>query len=951
MGLPHADGSITWAAGWQIVVPHALVTLFVPYITVDKDGCPWICGIWRYYTGIPPYSWTRLVYKSSTNDGTWSTAGGFPYDLGPDTGSPPSGQFGDYWGVAAAPSNSTSDVLIVYTARGAALKGRIYSGSMGGEMTISSSAIIYACEFSVIGLDNKYHVAFERPTDYYLMDTYYNGTSWVESTVQSTFYSAVGYRAPVLSFNYTSSPWQVMLAWIEDNATYWQIKYKTWVSGTGWDASPSVFCVDNYYGMQYYTLSAFYANYGGKIGVHFASYVTPTYLHYSYINWTGYTEPPPPPPGSVITAFNITNMNAGNWLFAEERYYDFVITVNSTNMTYLLAPIDTIQINFTDGAAHAIVACARVAANSSIISVGTDYSTTAAGLITALQSADNATITMKVMLRLNIIDCFYVDFYAKINNTAADESDWALVASDYCNIYSRGGLCEDVFTGNAGRIAGGEVFELYTTMYAPGGEVAYAKSSQYWRNLQHVKMQFSVVLHEKNSLYEPDPILYLEYAMQVHDGTGWYTPLTVRMDYVNSSFTHPNVGSYSTIWLNYFVIFIDGTGTIFKNETIYTYLTVPIVSAGVEVKLEWELFLDIWFNRMNGSSVIAGRINSYYFPMKDDAAWWQRFWLGGTWGVDDTKPKESAGAATMYRPDGSVIYSKDVELMRLVCAMNASYPTGMAQKTVSVKNYRTFDLTITTRNMEGIQTPTFDETKMATFSTSSFFGSVWSALAGVLSGIVTALAPALAFISSAAVGLIDSLLQTLTGQSGVFSAFLAAVSAAISSAVSFMTVIASNIVTVATTIVSTVTWFLGTFFDSIWGILNFVFLTPTFNIITAFGTILGVSYAWLAGTTYTNGWGQVFDFTYLSTMHIGGLTGGICIFFLLFVVGFFLTILSCFAKMSLDPIAVPVRLVWRMVLSMIQIMTFVWHISVSLIQLLVQTAHAIRDLLPRPFGF
>lgn len=73
-GIPEADGSITWSADEQVVNWD---NIELPNITVDSNGFPWITyHIW-------PDVGSTWVSKSSTNDGTWVTAPGFPYELSP----------------------------------------------------------------------------------------------------------------------------------------------------------------------------------------------------------------------------------------------------------------------------------------------------------------------------------------------------------------------------------------------------------------------------------------------------------------------------------------------------------------------------------------------------------------------------------------------------------------------------------------------------------------------------------------------------------------------------------------------------------------------------------------------------------------------------------------------------------------------------------------------------
>lgn len=77
-GTPNSDGSIDWIDSEQLVENVAGTALA---IGVDDDGYPWV----SYYdsTNTRP-----KVNASSTNDGTWTDADGFPYTLAADTTRP-----------------------------------------------------------------------------------------------------------------------------------------------------------------------------------------------------------------------------------------------------------------------------------------------------------------------------------------------------------------------------------------------------------------------------------------------------------------------------------------------------------------------------------------------------------------------------------------------------------------------------------------------------------------------------------------------------------------------------------------------------------------------------------------------------------------------------------------------------------------------------------------------
>jgi hypothetical protein len=77
-GVPNSDGTITWGTQ-QIAQDSQPITAYdFVQISADSNGYPWIAyETYNYSTGIA----APFLIKSSTNDGTWQTAQGFPYQL------------------------------------------------------------------------------------------------------------------------------------------------------------------------------------------------------------------------------------------------------------------------------------------------------------------------------------------------------------------------------------------------------------------------------------------------------------------------------------------------------------------------------------------------------------------------------------------------------------------------------------------------------------------------------------------------------------------------------------------------------------------------------------------------------------------------------------------------------------------------------------------------------
>jgi len=120
-GTLNANGTITWDSAELVAyaVPGGYQGLY-PSIEVDSGGYPHIGFLRLTNPSTHPYS--VIVTKSSTNDGTWSTASGFPYTLW--TGSTYYG-----WAIPIALTNGKVYWAYLKNSYNAALSGRLWNGS------------------------------------------------------------------------------------------------------------------------------------------------------------------------------------------------------------------------------------------------------------------------------------------------------------------------------------------------------------------------------------------------------------------------------------------------------------------------------------------------------------------------------------------------------------------------------------------------------------------------------------------------------------------------------------------------------------------------------------------------------------------------------------------------------------------------------------------------------
>lgn len=190
-GTPNSDGTITWSAE-QIAYDAVYVKnvqqeyLNYPSVTTDSNGYPFIS--FTYYESVNA---VRLTYitKSSTNDGTWATASGFPMELS-----------NVYTYISAVVRMTSGKVYAVWdtsisTLSQGPLKGKLWDGtSLGSEETVSIGNVQTLGYFSALAIGDVVHVFY--------LNSYYNlrwckrDDTWTDSALTAATTSTT---APVVS--------------------------------------------------------------------------------------------------------------------------------------------------------------------------------------------------------------------------------------------------------------------------------------------------------------------------------------------------------------------------------------------------------------------------------------------------------------------------------------------------------------------------------------------------------------------------------------------------------------------------------------------------------------------------------------------------------------------------------------------------------------------------------
>lgn len=454
-------------------------------------------------------------------------------------------------------------------------------------------------------------------------------------------------------------------------------------------------------------------------------------------------------------AVEITDMEGcGNWVFSEEQYYTFQAKYWDGDG---YADLDTMKIKFTDGIEDVIAVYNQPDEEWSLES-GSEVVNLKAGTKTVLDS-NLLQVTFEIYFKNTITDALDVDIEMWCNDTSGEEDDWEIKEADYFNIYNLGGASTLETSGTARRLTGGDVFELQTS------NSSWADSYLVFRNLQHFKVMVKVTIDPDSSpewewasgIYSIK--YYVDYCTTDDEWiTGWALNLTLGDLNNRNPYGTYMFWNWTANWYN--------RDLLVKSEDFWTYWAYTL--NGSDSKISNQMWIDLWFNKENASSVIGGRVNAYYFPMTDTSNVWLRWLTGSNWGPYEELRKQSMFFDTLKDENGETLHTQQIKLVKIGARVQITDSNYTQELTIS--DYDVFDLTTspTTIVFQGIQTPVFDETRVPLMPQGGFLGAIVSALNQLGGWISNALGPALLGFWNSFVGFLDTVF-TFTGNPTLFS--------------------------------------------------------------------------------------------------------------------------------------------------------------------------------------
>lgn len=425
-------------------------------------------------------------------------------------------------------------------------------------------------------------------------------------------------------------------------------------------------------------------------------------------------------------AFDIVNFTSnfegcGNWVFVNEKYYSFNLTLGATTDGYAL---DSMQMRFSTLTREGYIVNTFTYAENWTVAFSPENTsmepTRLADGIILFQ--DELTIyTFKIYFTSECSDiwkddCVDVDLH--LNSTGGYSTGWLAIASDMFKIYSLGGFVTNTtIIGDAGLMDTGTAFSMW------GHNDSYIYRSFIYRDLVHIKLlpEISAIIAKQTF----DVSYGIDYCLNGYDWVqGWELKLSADSVTVGSILYF----NWTVRWYNRGVFVSEQVIRSFHHtgfprgydDSYYRSYTTTA-----------SLWVDLWFDRQNGSAVGGGRVNAYEYPMKDNVPVWLSL-FASDWGPVEDVPIRSMQLFPIL--DGDDITPIPSSQIKMVRVWESVQVFGAAtDQEVIVSDFHVWDLSFSNPfpPLTGIQTPYFDETIYPSLPTGGLLGAMISSMTGL----------------------------------------------------------------------------------------------------------------------------------------------------------------------------------------------------------------------------
>jgi hypothetical protein len=431
----------------------------------------------------------------------------------------------------------------------------------------------------------------------------------------------------------------------------------------------------------------------------------------------------------------LVNIQSGTppWAFAGYQYYNFNLTIPTASV-YYTGSLAYALIMFTIPTTQGNCICAtywtatggfytylsinntNVASGAMLVNSGVNNTCSLGGFISSGYS-----VVFPIMFTSSCLDVYNPSSCISVTVIWAGTTSTygeATYPNFFC-LYVNGGFTANTYSArNAGALPGGSnPFSMFGYGNSTSGSAYYI--NQYYRNLQAIQFCPTVNGLAGENMFD----VWGQISYSLGDGT-FYNGLQFYMTASMVSYTGIFAGN---VWINFTVNWYQNNALCQTNK-VYMFYHDPVTSAGNPFNLQF--WLDFWFSSENDSSVIAGRINAYEYPMTNTAPAWIS-WLSSSWGAKDDVAKDSSCSMPMTLPNGTVINSGLIQMVRVTLGIDVLLPGG--NQHIVLNPFNTYTLTLGSYPIVGISTPAEEATVIPTVGNSGLLGALWSGLSSAFS--------------------------------------------------------------------------------------------------------------------------------------------------------------------------------------------------------------------------
>jgi len=384
----------------------------------------------------------------------------------------------------------------------------------------------------------------------------------------------------------------------------------------------------------------------------------------------------------------------------------------------------------------------------------------------------------------------------------------------------------------------------------------------------------------------------------------------------------------------------------YHNSSIHPIKTDQIYSlyqgvSGVELpeREMSSMFLDLWINKVNASSVVGGRVNAEWFGVAwKNTPWWNigpdiTYLATGKapWGPKTTDITQSMFFHNLEDISGNIVSIKEIEMVRCWTRVNR---TNVGEFHHRVRDIDLFNMKSSPSHtgVQGVDTPIFTDTQMPTMSGGKGFLAAFTAALTNL--FVKPVTDALLYGMMNAFTWFISMLDTVSGYFG-YPDFASTMLAIVQQFWNFTTTATAYLLPLTTDLFN----FFATTFIFVIGMFTRI-VTTFINIASIVSNILTGTAVVIGGVSYDvyTGVGNMWDLI--------ALEGWIDAVPLFLWIAWFLSIDNRARRSSKNPLSGWITIFWGDLMMIIAVMSFFFDVFYRIVNFAIDVLFKIIDSIP-----